>query len=115
MREGKRTKKNRSRNAFSSALISQIRILFSTLIPSFLFTFHPSSRMCLQILFTVNFYYSTFVCCFFLSLFSTPLSLAFVRPFGRFVSHAMNIKEMKLCHEDFVRLDCNKYTHDVCQ
>lgn len=62
------TTKKRPRNAFSSALIFQIRILFSTLIPSFLFTFHPSSRMCLQILFTVNLYYSTFVCCFFLVL-----------------------------------------------
>lgn len=110
------TTKKRPRNAFSSALIFQIRILFSTLIPSFLFTFHPSSRMCLQILFTVNFYYSTFVCCFF-SFFLISCSLFLLSlctcPFGRSVSHAMSIKETKLCHDDFVRLDCNKYTRCV--
>lgn len=41
-----------------SILIFQIRILFSTLIPSFLFTYHRSLRMCLWIDFTVNYYYS---------------------------------------------------------
>lgn len=41
-----------------SILIFQIRILFSTLIPSFLFTYHRSLRMCLWIVFTVNYYYS---------------------------------------------------------
>lgn len=119
MKDGLRTKQKKEKRDFEKRIlvspnfpnpdfIFYFNSKFSVYIPSFIENVPANTFYCQLLLFLL-----LFVCFFSLCFLSLYLSVACcVRSFGRLVSHAMNIKEMKLCHDDddFVWLDCNKCT-----